>query len=47
MCMNGQLCPTLCDPMDCSPPGSEEKHNENRYGGSDLVRKGVSEEVVF
>ena len=24
MCMNGQSCPTLCDPMDCSPPGSEE-----------------------
>ena len=18
----GQLCPTLCDPMECSPPGS-------------------------
>ena len=25
MCVNvlvTQLCPTLCDPMDCSPPGS-------------------------
>ena len=21
-CSVGQLCPTLCDPMDCSPPGS-------------------------
>ena len=21
-CMCTQLCPTLCDPMDCSPPGS-------------------------
>ena len=20
--MRAQLCPTLCDPMDCSPPGS-------------------------
>ena len=22
VCSVGQLCPTLCDPMDCSPPGS-------------------------
>ena len=22
MCLATQLCPTLCDPMDCSPPGS-------------------------
>ena len=22
MCSFAQLCPTLCDPMDCSPPGS-------------------------
>ena len=22
MCSGAQLCPTLCDPMDCSPPGS-------------------------
>ena len=21
-CVSAQLCPTLCDPMDCSPPGS-------------------------
>ena len=21
MCLVTQLCPTLCDPMDCSPPG--------------------------
>ena len=21
-CAHAQLCPTLCDPMDCSPPGS-------------------------
>ena len=21
VCMSAQLCPTLCDPMDCSPPG--------------------------
>ena len=22
LCLVAQLCPTLCDPMDCSPPGS-------------------------
>ena len=22
MCLVSQLCPTLCDPLDCSPPGS-------------------------
>ena len=22
VCMGAQLCPTLCNPMDCSPPGS-------------------------
>ena len=22
MCLVTQLCQTLCDPMDCSPPGS-------------------------
>ena len=22
LCLGTQLCPTLCDPMDCSPPGS-------------------------
>ena len=21
VCVCAQLCPTLCDPMDCSPPG--------------------------
>ena len=22
LCLFAQLCPTLCDPMDCNPPGS-------------------------
>ena len=22
LCLVTQLCPTLCDPLDCSPPGS-------------------------
>ena len=24
-----QLCPTLCDPMDCSPPGSSSTHRSH------------------
>ena len=27
MCSVAQLCPTLCDPMDCSPPGSSAHGN--------------------
>ena len=27
MCLVAQLCPTLCDPMDCSPPGSSVHGN--------------------
>ena len=23
-CLAAQLCPTLCGPMDCSPPGSSD-----------------------
>ena len=38
MCMPGkslQLCPTLCDPMDCSPPGSSV------HGNSPVKNTGV------
>ena len=27
MCLLAKLCPTLCDPMDCSPPGSSVHGN--------------------
>ena len=27
LCLVAQLCPTLCDPMDCSPPGSSVHGN--------------------
>ena len=27
MCLVTQSCPTLCDPMDCSPPGSSVHGN--------------------
>ena len=26
ICSVSQSCPTLCDPMDCSPPGSSSVH---------------------
>ena len=26
LCLSGMSCPTLCDPMDCSPPGSLTVH---------------------
>ena len=25
LCLISQSCPTLCDPMDCSPPGSSPR----------------------
>ena len=34
-CLVTQLCPTLCDPMDCSPPGSSVR------GGSPGKNTGV------
>ena len=27
VCVYAQLCPTLCDPLDCSPPGSSVHGN--------------------
>ena len=27
LCLVAQLCPTLCDPLDCSPPGSSVHSN--------------------
>ena len=35
MCLVTQLCQTLCDPMDCSPPGS------SFYGDSPGKNSGV------
>ena len=35
MCSVTQLCPILCDPMDCSPPGSSD------YGHSPGKNTGV------
>ena len=36
-----QLCPTLCDPKDCSPPGSSV------YGGSPGKNTGVGCHVLL
>ena len=36
VCLVTQLCPTLCDPMDCSPPGSSvhgDSPGKNTGGG--------------
>ena len=30
MCLVSQSCPILCDPMDCSPPGSSV-HGDSGY----------------
>ena len=34
MCLVAQLCPTLCDPMNCSPPGlSAHGDSPGKYVG--------------
>ena len=35
-----QLCPTLCDPMDCSPPGSSV-HGKNTGVGCHFLLQGI------
>ena len=41
MCLVAQLCPTLCDPMDCSPSGSSV------YGDSPGKNTGVGCLALF
>ena len=41
MCLVAQLCPTLCDPMDCSEPGSSV------HGDSPGKNTGVSCHALF
>ena len=31
LCLVAQLCPTLCDPLDCSPPGSSKSLQLNIF----------------
>ena len=42
-----QLCPTLCDPMDCSPPGSsvhgDSSGKSTRVGSKDPFARGSSQ----
>ena len=40
-CLVAQLCPTLCDPMDCSPPGSSV------HGDSPVRNTGVDCNDLF
>ena len=46
MCLFAQSCLTLCDPMDCSPPGSSDHGistgNNTRVGCHFLLQLGVS-----
>ena len=45
MCSIAQLCPTLCDPMDCTPPGSsvhEDFPGKNTGVGSVSSSRGSS-----
>ena len=44
MCLVSQLCPTLCDPLDCSPPGSsvhEDSPGKNTGVGGHALLWGI------
>ena len=44
LCLVAQLCPTLCDPMDCSPPGSSvrgDSPGKNAGVGSLSLLQGI------
>ena len=44
MCLVAQLCPTLCNPVDCSPPGSsihEDSPGQNTEVGSLSLLQGI------
>ena len=36
-----QLCPTLCDPMDCSPPGSLDSPGTSTGVGCHFLLQGI------
>ena len=42
VCLVAQSCPTLCDPMDCSPPGSSAHRDSpgknTRMGGHSFLQ---------
>ena len=43
-CSVAQSCPTLCDPTDCSPPGSSvhgDSASKNTRVGSHFLLKGI------
>ena len=44
VCLVAQLCPTLCDPMDCSPPGSSvpgDSPGKNTGVGCHVLLEGI------
>ena len=45
LCLVAQSCPTLCDPMDCSPPDSsvrEDSPGKNTEVGCHVTFQGIS-----
>ena len=45
VCLVTQSCPTLCDPMDCSPPGSSvhgDSPGKNTGVGCHALLQGIS-----
>ena len=44
VCLFAQLCPTLCEPMDCSPPGSSvhgDSSGKNTGVGCHALHQGI------
>ena len=44
LCLVTQSCPTLCDPMDCSPPGStvcRDSPSKNSGVGCHVLLQGI------
>ena len=44
LCLVAQSCPTLCDPMDCSPPGSSvhgDSPGKNTWVGCQALLQGI------
>ena len=44
LCLVAQLCPTFCNPIDCSPPGSSvhgDSSGKNNEGGCSFLLQGI------
>ena len=50
LCLFAQLCPALCDPTDCSPPGSSvygDSLGKNAGVGEKKRNTGVASHALF